>query len=292
MPNVVQRSFAGGEVSPALYGRVDQTKYATGLKTCRNFIVQRHGGAANRPGTNFIAEVNDSTKTVKFIPFIFNALQTYVLEFGDLYMRVHKNGVQQREAAKNITGITQANPCVVTVTGHGYSTGDEVYITGVEGMTELNTRNFKIVHAGANAYSLQFMDGTPVDSTAFTAYTSQGTSEKVFEITTTYLEADLPTLQYVQSADIVTLVHPSYPPRELARTGDISWTITDVTFGPTIEAPTNPASGGPGTNFKYKVTALDAETGEESLASPTFGSTGRTQDLTWDAIAGASSYNI
>jgi hypothetical protein len=46
--NVVQRSFAGGELAPELYARTDQVKYATGLRTCRNFIVQKHGGVANR----------------------------------------------------------------------------------------------------------------------------------------------------------------------------------------------------------------------------------------------------
>jgi hypothetical protein len=50
MGTVAQRSFAGGEIAPALYARTDLAKYATGARTCRNMIVQRHGGATNRPG--------------------------------------------------------------------------------------------------------------------------------------------------------------------------------------------------------------------------------------------------
>lgn len=92
MPSVIQRNFAGGEIAPALYARADQVKYVTGLKACRNFIVARHGGVFNRPGTEFVCEVKDSSKAVRLLKFVFNAEQTYVLEFGDLYMRVIRDG--------------------------------------------------------------------------------------------------------------------------------------------------------------------------------------------------------
>ncbi len=69
-----------------------------------------------------------------------------------------------------ITGITQANPAVVTVSApHGLSTGDEVRIEGVVGMTEVNDRDFVITVVDADEFSL---DGE--DSTAHTAYTSGG----------------------------------------------------------------------------------------------------------------------
>src|SRR4030065_2862132 len=123
MANTRQLSFSGGEVSPSLWARVDQVKYATGLRACRNFIVQRHGGVANRPGTGFVAEVKDSTKTVRLVPFSYSTAQTYVLEFGDQYMRVHKAGAQLTETAKTITGATQADPCVITAPAHGHSNG-------------------------------------------------------------------------------------------------------------------------------------------------------------------------
>lgn len=292
MANVRQLSFSSGEVSPSLYGRVDQVKYQTGLVTCRNFIVQRHGGVANRPGTQFIAEIKDSSKTVTLIPFKFNPSQTYVLEFGDQYMRVHQNGVQLTETAKNITGATNANPCVITITGHGYSNGDEVYINNVGGMTELNNRNFKVANAAANTFELQEMDGTNLDSSAYGSYTSGGTAAKIYEIATTYVEADLPTLQFDQSADVITIVHPNYVPRQLTRTGHTAWTIADVAFAPQISAPTNLLSSSPGAGYKYKVTAVDLETGEESLPSVEEDATTRTSTLTWTAVSGAGYYNI
>ena len=292
MANVRQLSFSSGEIAPSLQGRVDQVKYATGLKTCRNFMVQRHGGVTNRPGTTFDAEVNDSSKAVRLIPFVFNPSQTYVLEFGDIYMRVHQNGALLTETAKNIVSITNADPCVIEVTGHGYTTGDEVAATDIGGMTELNGRNFKIVTAGANTFELKYMDGTDVDSTLFGAYTSGGTTAKVFELVTPYVEADLPELQYVQSADIITLAHPNYEPRDLSRTGHIIWSIDVIVFGATLAAPENLTSDAPGAGNNYQVTAVSSETSEESLPSVLEEATTRTSTLIWDAVAGADYYEV
>ena len=46
---VLQRSFAGGEISPEMMGRIDDVKYQTGLSRCRNFIVKPQGAVENRP---------------------------------------------------------------------------------------------------------------------------------------------------------------------------------------------------------------------------------------------------
>jgi hypothetical protein len=265
-----QRSFSSGEISPSLYARVDQVKYATGLRVCRNFIVMRHGGVSNRPGTKFVGEVKDSSKSVRLIPFIFNAAQTYVLEFGDLYMRVHQNGAQVLEGSVAITGATQANPCVITAIAHGFSNGDEVAISGILGMTQLNGRNFKVANVALNTFELRYMDGaTTVNSASFGAYISGGSARRVFTLATPYLEADLPELQFVQSADVITIVHPGYAPRELARTGLTSWTLSIVPFAPSVNRPANVAvaAGGAGAlTFRYKVTAIRKETYEESLS--------------------------
>ena len=270
MSTLIQRSFSGGELSPSLYARVDISKYATGVRTLRNMLTMRHGGATNRPGYQFIQEVKDSTKTVKLIPFVFNTDQTYVLEFGDQYMRVIKQGSQVLEASKVISGATNANPCELTVTAHGYATGDEVYVSDIVGAigNYLNTRNFKVVSTGANTITLKYMDGSDVDSTSFGAYTSGGTCEEVYTISTPYVEADLPDLQYVQSADVITLVHPNYAPRELTRSGDAAWTLTAITFLPGIDQPdvgtvTSITAGA--NTYRYRVTAVADETYEESL---------------------------
>lgn len=235
----------------------------------------RHGGAANRSGSKFICEVSDSSKRVRLIPFIFNNQQTYVLEFGDGYMRVIKDGVQQTLAAQNITAITNANPAVLTYSGSDtYANGDEVYISGVVGMTEVNGRNFKVanVNTGSNTFELDYMDGTNVNSTAWGTYVSGGTVEEVYEIDSPYAEADLQEIQFVQSADVITLVHPSYPIYTLSRLGDTSWTLEELDLEPESARPTSlsASAGGAGAaTYDYRVTAIQKETFEESFGAIT-----------------------
>jgi hypothetical protein len=84
-------NFTGGELSPRLDGRNDLTKYSSGCKTLENFIVYPHGAAARRPGTTFISEVKTSAKKTRLIPFEFSTTQTYILEFGDQYIRIYKD---------------------------------------------------------------------------------------------------------------------------------------------------------------------------------------------------------
>lgn len=87
-----QPAFTAGELSPALSARTDLAKYASGLKTAINVFVHAHGGVSNRAGTQFINEVKASANNARMIPFQFNTDQSYVLEFGNLYMRVYRDG--------------------------------------------------------------------------------------------------------------------------------------------------------------------------------------------------------
>ena len=87
-------NFTGGELSPRLDGRNDLQKYSTGCKTLENMIIFPHGSAARRSGTQFVAEVKDSSKETRLIPFEFSTTQTYILEFGDQYIRFYKDDGQ------------------------------------------------------------------------------------------------------------------------------------------------------------------------------------------------------
>ena len=87
-------NFTGGELSPRLDGRNDLQKYSTGCKTLENMIIFPHGSAARRSGTQFVSEVKDSTKETRLIPFEFSTTQTYILEFGNQYIRFFKDNGQ------------------------------------------------------------------------------------------------------------------------------------------------------------------------------------------------------
>jgi hypothetical protein len=86
------RSFAGGELSPEMFGRIDDVKFQTGAAKLRNFIAMPQGPAENRPGTAFVRAVKNSAKRTRLIPFTYSTTQTMVLELGDGYIRFHTQG--------------------------------------------------------------------------------------------------------------------------------------------------------------------------------------------------------
>jgi hypothetical protein len=223
-------NFTGGELSPRLDGRNDLTKYSSSCKTLENFIIYPHGAAARRSGTTFVAEVASSVNKTRLIPFEFSTTQTYMLEFSNLKIRVYKDNGSVLEGDKTITAITQANPAVVTSNSHGYSNGDEILITAVVGMTQLNSKRFLVANVTTNTFELTNKDGVDTDSTAFTAYVSGGTANKVFEITTPYTTAQLFEIKFAQSADVMYITHPAHEVAKLSRTGHTAWTLTDVVF--------------------------------------------------------------
>lgn len=82
-------------------------------------------------------------------------------------------------APKTITGITQANPAVVTATAHGFNNGDRVKIIDVVGMTEVNGKTFLVANKTANTFELTTVAGANVNSTAYTTYASGGEVHKL-----------------------------------------------------------------------------------------------------------------
>ena len=279
------RSFAGGEITPELYGRIDLSKFQTGLAKCLNFTVLPHGPATRRPGFKFVNEARDSTRKVRLIPFAFSATQTVVLEFGHQTLRFHINGQTLLEASKAIVSIVGST---VTVTAHGYSTGDWVYI---------GTRFHKVTSTGADTFTTTDLWGT-----ATTA--SGSTAARVYTLTTAYTESDLFDLHYAQDSDVLTLTHPSYPAKELKRLGATNWTLTDISFAPSATVPTGVGvvatvgTAGNQNPHSYCVTAIDADGVTESLPSSVVSAnnnltvSGNFNTVSWSSVAGATRYRV
>ena len=266
-----QNSFVGGEWSPFMYGRTDLEKYRFAVKTMKNFIAQPYGGIVNRPGTYFVGEALD--QYARLIPFQYSITQSYVLEFTDQKMRVIKDGAFVIESSKTITSTLNTNPVRVTITSHGFSTGDYVFISGVSDMTEINNRLFQITYVDANTFSLDNEDGTSYSTG------TGGTAEKHYVLTSPFSGSDLRALQYSQDADTMILTHQSYAPRELSRTGDASWTISTITYGAGISEPTS-VTGSSGSD-KVVVTATSTDGEESKPCSSVSGSA--TGSVSWSA---------
>lgn len=87
-------SFNAGEISPYVSSRIDVEKYKNAVEEMLNFYPIDTGPARKRNGSQFVKEVKDSTKTVRLIPFEFSADDTFVLEFGDYYIRFYTEGAR------------------------------------------------------------------------------------------------------------------------------------------------------------------------------------------------------
>src|SRR5215831_7689104 len=80
--NIIQSSFASGELSPTLFARVDLTKYHTGAATMRNFFVDYRSGASTRTGTEFIRPATIASR-IRLVRFQQDVNTTYILEFSE-----------------------------------------------------------------------------------------------------------------------------------------------------------------------------------------------------------------
>jgi hypothetical protein len=136
--------------------------------------------------------------------------------------------------------------------------------------------------------------GATVESTPGTAY----------EVATTYAQADLAGIKIVQSADVLTLVHPNHPVRELRRLAATNWQLVDVTFAPTLPAPASPgavATTAPSPSntrsYSYVVTSINDDS-DESAASASasctnnLDQTGAYNSVSWTAASGATRYAV
>jgi len=232
--STIVTNFQAGELSPRLEGRIDLQKYSSGAQKLENMLVFPQGGITRRPGTKYAGTSKDGGK-VRLIPFEFSDEQAYVLEFGANYIRYFKDGGILTEATETISGATQANPVVLTITGTTLNNGDRIFVKDVAGMVELNNREFTVANKTTNTIELSGVDGT-----GFTAYTSGGTAGKIVEDTTTYTEAQVFELNFVQSADVLYLVHKDHEPAKLTRTTATSFDLSDIEFidGPYLDENT------------------------------------------------------
>lgn len=280
MASKSQRSFASGELSPSLHSRVDFFKYSTGLKTCLNGIVMRHGGWANRPGSLFVGETKPEGS--RLAPFIYNPSLAYVLEFTDQKMKVIKDGEYLKHNAFTISGYYDgwADPTLLTDSDQ-ISEGDTFYIDSTsDAPKNMAGRTFiagpvQYIPVGSSSYysvKVKMMDGTMGDKAyLFEGYdplTGTGSGSMIYEVDTPYVSSELSDLQYVQSGVTMTLVHKSHDPKNLSFVSETNWALSDLVFAPTISRPTSVyVGGGPaGTEVhKYIITAIKEGTYEESV---------------------------
>lgn len=268
----LQLSFSGGEVTPEFFGRIDDPKFRSGAARMRNMIALPHGPAVNRAGTQYVrATKHSGSKKCRLIRFAYSTTQTMVLEVGEGYFRFHSQGGTLMAPASSPWSAVTA-----------YSRGD-------------------LVFSGGLLYYCLAKNTNQVPPN--TAYWYALPTSGEYEIPNNYAEADIFDLKYVQSADVLTLVHPAHPPAELRRYGATNWQFVPVTFGASIPPPTAVITAGTPITHSYKVTALrqgaafgvpQEETLPSALASCSsdLEVSGTFNKIQWAAMVDALGYKI
>src|SRR6266478_3709485 len=298
----MQFSFNSGEWAPALNARVDIAKYHPGAALLRNFFVDYRGGATARPGTKYILKTKANTET-RLIPFQASLTVSYVLEFGEGYIRFYNNGAPVLEAGLALTNITNVGGQANIVVANAYAPGDWILISGVGGATQLNGNYYIISAADPANIRLTDLVGNVITFASLSPYTAGGTTARVYTIASPYAAGELSLIKYVQNVDTMILCHPNHAPQQLILITATNWTLTPITFGTTITTPTGllvqSTLAADVVYYAYVVTSVDAS-GQESAPSAyaTIGAikdirlTAGTNFVRWLPVAGAVSYNV
>lgn len=231
---LTQKGFGGGELGPQLLGRSEVQKYASGARLLRNFQIQRHGCAETRPGTIYQGAFKQNAY-VRLVPFNFDATHSYVLEFGNIYCRVWKEGsLIVTTGAPAYSNATQYNGGeVVTYSG-------SVYIA--------TAPNFGLA-PGIGSWYLQ--------------------AAGVMEFPTDCVQASLQTMQYVQPNATMTLASQGFLPWQITFVSEMQWYSRIMSFGASIAGPAtvSATAGGPvaNGNLPLNPTSVTATGGNASL---------------------------
>ena len=145
-------------------------------------------GVANFPkgcNNNALRDANDTSvlytsdgysncgKTGSGVPFAKTTHNGQACGIADLngLMWEISQGVTCIATTKTITGATQTNPVNLTIVGHGATTGKQLQVTSVVGMTQLNDKIYTVTVVDADHVTLDGVNGA-----AFTPYTSGGSA--------------------------------------------------------------------------------------------------------------------
>ena len=130
---------------------------------------------------------------------------------------------------------------------------------------------------------------------------------EIYEIETPYDESTIFELDYVQQADVLTIVHKSYPPYELSRIDHNNWELNEISFQASLKPPLNVKAVYTGstssntTTYEYVVCAVDKNTKEESSRSEIASVVGHLEaywttaeyiTISWDSVDNALEYNV
>ena len=289
MPRLYQGSFSAGEVSPAMWGRVDSERFQSGVRVGRNVFFRPEGGVVKRPGLEWVGfGLETLTAEAKLVPFKFNNEQTYVVVMQRDNCYFVKDGGVVLEDMDAFGGVgtptvgNDASGVYVDYTTHGYVAGQRIF-WNEGGYDQLEGRWAKVATSPAPTanrfYLVDYITGTNLDGSTYDTNARTIDFGKIYSLATSdgyFTDVNPEELDWTQANDKLYVANEQEETKIFTRGAtDTSWTITDFDPNPAVSAPSI-AEGTYPTSFNkpagvetidYAVTAIDNDTFEESLAS-------------------------
>lgn len=253
----ITTDFRGGVWSRTSQGRITDDRYKTALNVGGNATATEQGAWQRRPGLRLITATRHGS-TAQLRAFRFSREQAYQMEFTDLKARfiVGLDLVRDVSATPTVTGISSATPAIVTLgsmPGSWVAGNTVIFNVNTASTTEQVTtyalfgRPFRIGTIVGNTFQLLDAEtGANINGSVinFLPRTNLDTVQRVLEVTTPYVEADLPYIRLVNTSDeVIVLCRPpnslGYPPYVLRESGVSQFTFTKAVFvdGPFLDQP-------------------------------------------------------
>ena len=240
----LQPKFTEGVLAKSLQGRSIEEFYHYGYKSSKNMIPVLSGPVVKRPGTNFIAEVKDPTAI--FIPFFKDKDNTYILELGigtttlscdtvntDATVTTASTTTLREGEAVSGTGI----PADATISSITDATHFELSAAATNSATVTLTFVRGYLRVWSQDQLLFQKTGAGAGTASTTIYYE--TASRLY-----WTQAELSTLKFTQSGDIIFVCCPTRKPYRIFRTlittdtiratDDSFWTVDEfvMTDGP------------------------------------------------------------
>jgi hypothetical protein len=253
--NHAQRRFTGGELSPSLQARTDIEQYESFLGDSLNVMSTNKGNLINRPGTVFDTLTDNSLQASRLIPFNFTDSESYILEFADEKLIIHRDG-SPISINRSVYCGEEGRPNVSQDEHKFYDNGEFQFVAGdgpftmqgidatiatleytdsggahtvVDGVTE-----FYILSVNNDGNNTS--DDIPVDrveisltqggeALTLTADPTAGQDmlwvfDPVTELISPYTDTQVDDIKFAQVGDLVFFVQENHPPYQLERYGD------------------------------------------------------------------------
>jgi hypothetical protein len=205
-------TFNAGELSPLIDGRTDQEKYFAGCKRLENFIPSVQGPVVRRGGTRYLGATKANGR-VWLVPFEFSSIQSYMLEFGDGYIRFWTNRGQLLDSGLPYEIVSPwAASDLTTVEGtfalRTVQSGDVMWICHQNGTVQPYT----LARFGATDWQLNkvlfrngpFQDVDGQNAIVVSISASQGTGLNLWSSADLFRSTDVDTSFYLESQDLLS----------------------------------------------------------------------------------------